>query len=142
MEHALRQAGWFEGREVDVEDWRRQLAQQGGFRMHPHAETFLREFGGLTIEVRGAGQDFARSPFDVHPQLAAGEDDRLGAFASKVEEVEGSLFPLGEIDHGHEFLTMDEAGGFWSVMDEIRWLGSTPEEAIIGLVEGIRRERS
>ena len=50
-----------------------ELAEKGGFWMHPKAEAVLCEFGGTAVEVSGPGRDFARTPFDLRPEVAVFE---------------------------------------------------------------------
>ncbi|MEW2588401.1 SUKH-3 domain-containing protein [Streptomyces virginiae] len=77
-DRALREAGWFPGREVDIETWR---SSMGVFPMHAAAEEFLREFGGTCIQVGGPGVARMRAPFDRFMELSR----RFGC----------ALFPIG-----------------------------------------------
>src|SRR5262245_5957581 len=78
-----------------------------GLDMHPAAEVFLGEFGGLLVDVHGPGRTAARTPFELDPSLCAGEEDR---FRDWGVEIGASLYPLGELDHGRYFLGMDDRG--------------------------------
>src|SRR5262245_31766785 len=70
VEIVLRESGWFVGRQVDVERWRRMIARHEGLHMHAAAETFLREFGGLRVGYFfPSGRPTSRSLFKVDPEL-------------------------------------------------------------------------
>jgi hypothetical protein len=81
-------------------------------RLHDAAEAFLQEFGGLTVNVSGPGISCARTPFELDPELAWGEDDR---FTEWGEAIGRHLCPLGELDHGRFFLGIDEVGVIYLV---------------------------
>ncbi|WP_199810386.1 MULTISPECIES: SUKH-3 domain-containing protein [unclassified Streptomyces] len=132
VEAVLRGAGWFPGRSVDTSGWRERL-EADGFRIHPAAEQFLREFGGLTVGPGGPGITRAREAFEFDPLLALGEDDRFGEWG---EEIGRQLFPLGELDHGHAFLGLDERGELYAVVNWLARFGRMPE-AMENLVLGV-----
>ncbi|WP_189801752.1 SUKH-3 domain-containing protein [Streptomyces tanashiensis] len=132
VETVLRDAGWHPGRAVDTRAWKERL-EQDGFRSHAAAEGFLREFGELTVGHRGGGITRARGPFDLDPLLALGEADR---FAEWSEEIGHRLFPVGELDHGHAFLGLDESGDLYVVSDWPARFGRMPE-AMENLVIGV-----
>jgi hypothetical protein len=98
----LIRAGWFEGR--DVFDQVRILE---GFTPFPAANDVLREFGNLHIGECGAGKDQATSDVQIDPSLANGCEERIIEFE---DELGVKLFPLGEAQHGHGILTIDEQG--------------------------------
>ncbi|MFD9565095.1 SUKH-3 domain-containing protein [Streptomyces sp. NPDC059994] len=131
-EAVLRGAGWYPGRSVDTTAWRVRL-EADGFRIHAAAEEFLREFGGLMTAGGGSGITRAREPFELDPLLALGEDDRFGEWG---EEIARCLFPLGELDHGHAFLGMDEQGELYVVADWLARFGRMPQ-AMENLVLGV-----
>lgn len=132
VEVVLRGAGWYPGRSVDTTAWRVRL-EADGFRIHAAAEEFLREFGGLTAAGGGSGITRAREPFELDPLLALGEDDRFGEWG---EEIARCLFPLGELDHGHAFLGMDEQGELYVVANWLARFGRMPE-AMENLLLGV-----
>ncbi|MFF8266629.1 SUKH-3 domain-containing protein [Streptomyces sp. NPDC016562] len=131
-ETVLRGAGWYPGRSVDTTVWREQL-EADGFRVHAAAEGFLREFGGLTVAGGGPGITRAREAFSLHPLHALGEDDRFGEWG---EEISRCLFPVGELDHGHAFLGLDEQGELYVVDNWLARFGRMPE-AMENLVLGV-----
>jgi SUKH-3 immunity protein of toxin-antitoxin system len=129
VERALRRAGWFPGRRVETARWRAMLV---GPDMHPAAEVFLGEFGGLLVDVHGSGRTAARTRFELDPSLCAGEEDR---FRDWGVEIGRSLYPLGELDHGRYFLGMDDRGLIYLVET---WLASfgADDQGLIALCEG------
>ncbi|WP_234348906.1 SUKH-3 domain-containing protein [Streptomyces sp. WM6373] len=132
VETVLRDAGWYPGRNVDTTVWRERL-EADGFRIHSAAEDFLREFGGLTVASGGSGITRAREPFELDPLLAMGEDDGFGEWG---EEIGQHLFPLGELDHGHAFLGLDEQGELYVVANWLARFGRMPD-AMENLVLGV-----
>ena len=135
-EQLLRKAGWHEGRDVgdhQLLSWNSKLAGPSGFEMFRQAEDILREFGGLSIDQPGPGQDFARTGFVLDPTLAEGERDRFSQFEAGI----GSrLFPLGETADGHAFLATAEDGRVFLIMDDLIVVGSSFDEAVGSLLEG------
>uniref|UniRef100_A0AAU3I9U1 SUKH-3 domain-containing protein n=1 Tax=Streptomyces sp. NBC_01393 TaxID=2903851 RepID=A0AAU3I9U1_9ACTN len=108
----LRSAGWFSGRRVDTSLWRVSFAE-AGLVLHPAAEEFLAEFGGLRVGSRGAGVTRAREAFDLDPMsLWRSEEDRFAAW----NEARGAMvFPVGELGLGQALLGIDEHGELYSV---------------------------
>ncbi|WP_268768167.1 SUKH-3 domain-containing protein [Streptomyces yangpuensis] len=132
VEETLDAAGWYPGRVVDTAGWRERLEAEG-FRMHPAAEKFLREFGGLAVGYGGPGITRAREPFEFDPLLALGEDDRFGEWG---EIIGRCLFPLGELDHGRSFLGLDEQGELYVVDSGLARFGRMPD-AMVNLALGV-----
>lgn len=128
----LEASGWTAGRRVDTAGWRSTF-EAVGIVMHDAAETFLQEFGGLTVPFRGPGINRAREPFALDPEPAAGEDDRF----SEWSEVLGRrLFPLGELDHGRFFLGIDEDSEICLVETWVATFGPMPH-ALAHLILGV-----
>ena len=69
VEDTLRRAGWRPGRRVpnSVASWKENLMLSDGFEMSESAEEVLLEFGGLSIDQKGAGVSCAREPFTFDP---------------------------------------------------------------------------
>ncbi|GAB2459652.1 hypothetical protein GCM10027162_64180 [Streptomyces incanus] len=105
--------------------------------MHDPAESFLQEFGGLTVNVSGPGITCARTPFELDPELACGEDDR---FLEWGESIGRRLFPLGELDHGRFFLAIDEVNEIYLVETWVASFGPMPQ-ALENLVLGVTPRR-
>ena len=139
VELALRDAGWFPGRNLrhQMWDWTRALSSDG-FESFPEAERVLSEFGGLNVHQDAAGVNCAREPFRLEPTLAAGESDRFGEFA---EFLKTTLYPLGEASGGHYFLAIGESGQVFLLMEDLRLLGQNIEEALEKLILGIQSKK-
>ncbi|MFJ5050523.1 SUKH-3 domain-containing protein [Streptomyces sp. NPDC088719] len=128
----LKASGWRPGRRKDVGRWRL-MFERSGLAMHDAAESFLREFGGLTVRISGPGITCAREPFELDPRLALGEEDR---FLEWGEEMGRHLFPIGELDHGRFFLGIDEATEIYLVETWVASFGPMPE-ALENLILGM-----
>lgn len=131
-EQALRDAGWTPGRTVDTRSWRQRL-EKSGIVFHDAAQTFLAEFGGLSVDVDGPGISCARSPFELDPDLTDGEEDR---FADWSQEIGAALVPIGELDQGRYFLGISDSAELFVVADWISSLG-TGDEGLERLIRGI-----
>jgi hypothetical protein len=105
----LRNAGWFEGRNVPIP-----LA--GEYQPFPNAQIVLAEFGGLHIGDCGAGVDCARSDIEIDPNLAIHLFPELKAVERSINS---RLFPLGEVHRGHGYLVIDENGRIYLLSDEL-----------------------
>ncbi|MFI8350972.1 SUKH-3 domain-containing protein [Streptomyces sp. NPDC085596] len=132
----LEASGWAPGRRVDTGCWR-SMFEPVGLVMHGAAEAFLREFGGLTMNVSGPGITCARTPFELDPELAGGEEDR---FLEWSESIGRRLFPVGELDHGRFFLAIDEVDEIYLVETWIASFGPAPQ-ALENLVLGVAPRR-
>jgi hypothetical protein len=134
-ERRLRAAGWHpERRETaKVEAWRIALESPEGFCMSAAARAALEELGGLRAAARGPGLECARGSFVLDPELAWGEEDRFGGFSRPLA---GGMFPLGEVDGGHAFLGIDEAGVVYTVGDGISRLGDSVYAALDSILQG------
>jgi hypothetical protein len=133
---ALSASGWKPGRRVAVDKWRTDLESEG-FVMHKAAEDFLSEFGGLFVDVRGPGLEYARVPFELDPMLCSGEQDRFAGWGRKLGK---SFFPIGELDYGHFFLAIDAEGVIYLIVDVVERL-SVNEKGLDMLIRGIAAER-
>lgn len=132
VEEVLRAAGWARGRRVDVEPWRRMFAE-GGLAMHPAAEEFLAEFGGLSVNVSGSGITKAKEPFEVDPELCLDEEGRFLGWGARIGR---QLYPVGELDHGRFLLGIDERTEIYLVETWVATFGPA-QEALEGLVLGV-----
>lgn len=131
----LRACGWDPQRTVDPKRWTFPFEERG-IRANPVVQEFLREFGGLSVDVSGPGVNCAREPFELDPLLCLGEEDRFSEWG---EELGLHLFPLGELDQGRFFLGMDENGVVYLVADWVARFGPWPQ-AIDALVRGVAPE--
>ncbi|MEV0169133.1 SUKH-3 domain-containing protein [Nonomuraea fuscirosea] len=130
---AFRHLGWFPGRKVDITHWHAELAIDEGFDFHNEAKRFLREFGGITVEVGGPGVRTARTSFDLDPDLCSGQQRW---FAELSERHGAWLFPLGEIQGGHATLAIDEHGGVHILFDRHVSFVGRRGDALGNLIDG------
>jgi hypothetical protein len=146
VDTALRDAGWQPGR-WDIrqaESWADRLrayTSPGGHRhsIFPAAVEVWAEFGGLRVNVTGAGRDIARTPFTLDPlrgiHLARTFDDLGRALDSRV-------CPLGEEGDGRAILAIDAEGRVYSLDHTGDWyLGATFDQALTTLVTGLQPMR-
>lgn len=105
--------------------------------MHGAAETFLQEFGGLTVNIGGPGITCAREPFELDPELAGGEEDRFSEWS---ESIGRRLYPLGELAHGRFFLGIDEVSEIYLVETWVAGFGTMPQ-ALGNLILGVAPRR-
>ncbi len=124
----LQEAGWFEGRDVFS-----QLIFPPDFERLSAADNVLREFGGLKVGRRGRGIDCGRCEFEIDPLLAG----HLSADCAAISEKIGlKLYPLGECDHGHAFLFIDERCGIYSWFGEFLKLADSFDDAVDRMLLG------
>lgn len=133
-EKHLRKAGWYPGRHMkaEVAEWR---ALMPDIFMSRAAESALLEFGGLRAEpAKASGLECAPSHFHLDPERA--DPVAEAELAPHRPFVSGELFPLGEIDHGHASLYIDDGGRVYMFFDELEVMGDTIEAALDALVVG------
>ncbi|MGV9337440.1 SUKH-3 domain-containing protein [Streptomyces sp. NPDC003688] len=128
----LTASGWMPGRSVNTDAWRARF-EPSGLVMHDAAASFLAEFGGLTVSVTGPGISCARTPFELNPDLALGEEDRFLEWGADIGR---HLFPLGELDHGRFFLALDESAEILLVETWLASFGPLPA-ALENLILGV-----
>ncbi|OPF82500.1 hypothetical protein VT50_0207075 [Streptomyces antioxidans] len=136
VREVLAASGWTAGRRVDTAHWR-SMFEAVGIVMHDAAETFLQEFGGLSVRIGGPGLSCAREPFALDPELACGEDDRFSEWSDSLGI---RLFPLGELDHGRFFLGIDEGSEIYLVETWVASFGPMPH-ALENLILGVLPRR-
>jgi SUKH-3 immunity protein len=146
VDSALRTAGWHPGRwdMHRAEAWADQLRAHlspGGHRhsLSPAAIEAWAEFGGLTVEVHGAGRHLARTPFTLDPlrglHLARTFDDLGLALGTDVS-------PLGEEAGGQALLAIDAQGRVYSLDHTGDWfLGADLDAALATLIAGLEPQR-
>jgi hypothetical protein len=136
VEAVLRTAGWRPERQTDVASWT-SLFEGDGVYAHQAAIDFLREFGGLSVEISGSGVTRAKAPFAFDPSLCEGEGDRFAEFGSDIGR---ELFPIGEIERGSFFLGIDQNSEIYMVETWIASFGRMPA-AMENLVTGVMPTR-
>ncbi|MFF0746706.1 SUKH-3 domain-containing protein [Streptomyces sp. NPDC004111] len=134
VEKVLKRSGWREGRRVQIGGWRDFYANRG-IHMHPAAQSFLSEFGGLRVPVRGPGVTAARVPFELNPLLVDGDEDRFPEWS---EEADVLLYPVGQIEERYP-LGIDESSRLYIVSDWLARFRPMPE-AMEDLILGFEAE--
>lgn len=136
VEAVLRAVGWYPGRQVPdlVAEWQSTLMASDKFEMFPSAKRALLEFGGLSIDQRGPGVTCAREPFIFNPLLVRGESDRFDEFEGLLKT---RLYPLGEAVGGHCFWALGENEHAYLIMEDVRLVGRSLDEALENLILGI-----
>jgi|SRR5215212_2566067 len=133
-ENTLQRAGWYPGRQVPdkLASWKdnEMLAH---FEMFPTAERILLEFGGLRVDESGPGETCAQEPFVVDPTVAAYEQELCRYFSTLVNT---RLYPLGEVDNGHNYWAIGENNQVYLLMNDIQLLGEDIDEALENLIIG------
>jgi len=129
----LERSGWWPERKINTNRWR-SLFERTGIPMHRAADTFLQEFGNLSVSIGGPGISRAREPFVIDPELLwESEEDR---FVDWSETIDRQLFPLGELDHGRYFLGIDEHSEIYLLETWVASFGPMPS-ALENLVLGV-----
>ena len=114
------------------------MDSEGGFQINDAAREALAEYGGLKVDVHGAGIDVAKGGFQIDPLLAQGEEER---FSTLGRSCGVRLYPLGEAYGGHAFLGIDERGEVYLLMDDVTWVARDMTEALEAIVLGKRPRR-
>jgi len=139
-------AGWDPANpdEDRARDWGLKLATHlsDGGRRHaffPAALALLAEFGGVSVEQEGAGEDVALTGFTVDPMLGLYTVDVLAAFG---ERIGAGLTPIGAEAGAASFLAVDERGRVFVLDHAGEWyLGESADAALTTLILGRRPER-
>jgi hypothetical protein len=140
---ALTAAGWRPGRHEDAtaQQWRLLLASRrsragGAHAVVDAAVSAFAEFGGLRVELDGAGSDVARTTFTLDPMRAVDTVDTLAGLAAVLEV---PLTPLGVEGDGGGILAIDDRGRVFVVDHTGEWfLGATVDEALTTLIQGLQ----
>lgn len=131
-ENTLQRAGWYPGRQVPdkLASWK-DNEMLSHFEMFPTAERILLEFGGLRVDEYGPGETCAQEPFVVDPTVAAFEQELFRYFSTLVNT---RLYPLGEVDNGHNYWAIGENKQVYLLMNDIQLLGDNIDEALENLI--------
>ncbi|MFE3173450.1 SUKH-3 domain-containing protein [Amycolatopsis sp. NPDC059090] len=110
----LRQAGWTSGRDVDISDDLRSLAE-AGIEVFPGAISFLREYSGLSMSWKRASGfpddlwiSASRVVGSFDPRWVAIYADRAGT----------ALVPVGEANQGYLLVLAGEDGRWFGGFDD------------------------
>jgi hypothetical protein len=109
------------------------MFESDNISMHAAANEFLREFGGLALDVVGSGVDMAKAPSQFDPQFCADEGD---LFREWSPEYGPEIFPYWPVRLGTVFSGARRQCGDLSCR-RLGFLGCVPE-AIENLVLGVR----
>jgi NAD(P)-dependent dehydrogenase (short-subunit alcohol dehydrogenase family) len=138
VDEVMRRAGWYPGRSVDVDQWRPGSSSE--ISMHPAAEQFLSEFGGLSVDVNGAGVDVGREPFVFDPTDELGDEGRYAEWGADIGR---SLFPVGFFRREVFHLAIDEESVIYLVTSWLATYGPVPralERLVLGYKPQLIRE--
>ncbi|GGO88356.1 SUKH-3 domain-containing protein [Wenjunlia tyrosinilytica] len=146
VDSALREAGWQPGRwdMPQAEAWADRLrahTSPGGHQhsLSPAAVEAWAEFGGLRVEVSGAGRQIARTPFTLDPLRGL---HLARTFSDLGRALETEVSPLGEEAGGRAALAIDTQGRVYSLDHTGDWfLGPDLDQALTTLISGIQPER-
>ena len=131
VERLLRQAGWYEGRRVDLSPWE---SQETPF---PAAREVLAEFGGLVIGETGPGIDLAKSDVDLRFMRPSPSSDP-NPYESFEREIGERLYWLGMVHRENAELVIGESGRVYDVFDELLFIAPTFSAALESLLLGKR----
>lgn len=97
------------------------------------------EFGGIGVDLAGAGEQIARTPFLIDPLRGLHQPRTLADLGRALDT---PLAPLGEENGGLGLLAVDAAGRVYSLDHTGEWyLGDTVDRAVTTLVTGALPER-
>jgi hypothetical protein len=142
----LKHAGWHPGRWQirQAEAWADAVALYDSPHGHHHsifpaAVEAWAEFGGIAVDLAGAGTRLARTPFVIDPLRGLHQPRTLADFGRAL----GSpVAPLGEENGGQALLAIDADGRVYSLDHTGEWyLGQTIYQALTTLVMGTVPER-
>ncbi|MFF3767747.1 SUKH-3 domain-containing protein [Streptomyces sp. NPDC001922] len=135
-ERLLRKAGWRPGRSVSTAEWERGLQEHDGFEIHPMAQRFLAEFGGLTVTLWFPGSvKPVRVEVSFDPALAKWDQE---IFEVLSEQAGAGLYPLGMTNNRNTYLGMAPTGEVYTGMDDAYFLAETGEQALEKLLDRTR----
>lgn len=138
---ALRHAGWHPGRWQihQAEQWADILASHTGADGHRHSvfpaavETWA-EFGGIRVDLAGAGERLARTPFVIDPLRGLHQPRTLTDLGRALGM---PVAPLGEENDGQALLVVDVTGRVHSLDHTGEWfLGRDIDRALTTLIVG------
>ncbi|SEO76907.1 SUKH-3 immunity protein [Mucilaginibacter gossypiicola] len=124
----LSQAGWYQGREIDITDFKQELTVNG-FTIPIAVEKFLTEFGRLNIIfLRAHGTDTVH--FDAK-EAVRGVDPLWAQKDYKTRLANKNLCIIGEAYSNHLTLMMDEDGAVYGGYDDfLCFIANSGREAI------------
>lgn len=128
----LLNAGWFQGRKINVDMWIEELTNEG-YELFPYAIELLEEIGGLILKPERIKYGFdypGDADFNAY-DVASGEFDRIEFFENVTNE---ELFPLGMV-YGQWLLYVAKSRKIYmGDMNKVFLLGNDFESFINNLV--------
>ena len=122
---ALKKAGWYEGRSVDIEPYVKVLLKLGHNCIYPHLQNMLSEYAGLKIEIHEPDSIFKE--IDLTNILKLHPDKPLYP-GCKISDpkIRSKLIYIGEIGSGNYLLYMTTESEFYAINeDEVLFLGNS-----------------
>lgn len=131
----LLEAGWFEGRSIDVQKNMHFLRSEG-FAWGIKIEAFLKEFGNLSYVY--FDRDSHKEMFHFYPLVAFEQIDKYWVLDSYSKRVNKELCMIGQSHRGHMVLSMAKDGSVYGGYDDfLCFIGSSGEEAIENLINQV-----
>ena len=130
----LTNAGWFEGRKIDVTKHIKVLKEEG-YNINDMIIKFVEEYGELNVKYLDPEHNYREDDFYINP-IKAVRGEMLEDVEWYEDYADGKLTVVGK-HHNNEFsLLLSENGIMYIAMDEyfIR-LGTNIEEGFIALCE-------
>lgn len=114
----LRDAGWEQGRSVDIEDFKKTLDGEE-CESFDEVDEFLTEFGGLKVHHPHHKVSGTDDYFIIDPAGACEDFDPLWVTDDYSERTGEVLCPIGEAHRGHMVLAMGETGAVYAGYEDI-----------------------
>ncbi|NLK63438.1 MAG: hypothetical protein GX287_08340 [Fusobacteria bacterium] len=116
----LEKSGWYEGRDIEIEEEVR-LLEERGFEVSEKVKEYLREFNGIYMEVRrGIGGEriyIDKHYIDVEDAMGdAADRDMVTIYEEMVRE---KLVSVGGMDNDHLILMISETGKVYCSMGKL-----------------------
>jgi hypothetical protein len=142
VDKVLRDGGWFPGRDVsaEVDPWLAQLvADEELLADRPDAlaaaRAVLHEFGNVTCDIYGPGQERALTPFGFYPRV---DPPDPWAFETLGEIVGTPLFPIGFAwEYRQHIVIAGDGRVFMDNSPNECLVGATIDEALVSMVRGL-----
>ncbi len=117
---------------MSAAEWERGLQEHDGFEIHPMAQRFLAEFGGLNVTRLYVGTfTEVRAEVVLDPALAKGNRESFDVLSA---DVGAELYPLGMTANRRAYLGMTSAGTVYAGMTDACFLGESGDQALDRLV--------
>jgi hypothetical protein len=142
VDKVLREGGWFPGRDVsaEVDPWLAQLVvDEDLLADRPEAmeaaRAVLHEFGNVTCDIYGPGQERALTPFGFYPRV---DPPDPWAFETLGEIVGTPLFPIGFAwEYRQHIVIAGDGRVFMDNSPNECLVGANIDEALVSMVRGL-----